>query len=246
MMGKMTRLRCQIESTCPVTVVRLAGSLELAAAPTAWTTLVKLLADQPDALVVDLTDITFDDPQALLVFGALARRASLWPGVPVILTAPDERLRDALRQQGVERVVAICAGQHEAMLLASGAPSPRRLRETFEPVLGAARRGRDLATEACLRWQAPELVPRASIIASELVTNAVRHAGTPFELSLSRTLRYLHIGVRDEDPRPAVRQDPEALASCGRGLLVVEQTALTWGSTPAQLGKVVWATLPAR
>jgi anti-anti-sigma regulatory factor len=246
MMGKMTRLHCQIEATCPVTVVRLAGALELAAAPTAWTALVKLLADQPDALVIDLADITFDDPQALLVFGALGRRASLWPGVPVILNAPDQRLRDGLRHQGIDRVVAICADDDEAMLLAGGAPTPRRLRTALRPVPGAARRGRDLATEACLLWRSPELVPRASIIASELVTNAVRHAGTPFELSLARTMRYLHIGVRDEDPRPAIRQTPDTLAFSGRGLLIVEQTALSWGSTPAQSGKVVWATLPAR
>jgi anti-anti-sigma regulatory factor len=246
MMGKMTRLHCQIESTCPITVVRLSGALELAATPTAWTALVKLLADQPDALVIDLSDITFDDPQALLVFGALGRRASLWPGVPVILNAPDRRLRDDLHRQGIERVVAVCPDMVEAMLLAGGAPTPRRLRESLQPVAGAARRGRDLATEACLLWRSPELVPQASVIASELVTNAVCHAGTPFELSLARTTRYLHIGVRDEDPRPAVRQDPDALAFSGRGLLIVEQTALSWGSTPAKSGKVVWATLPAR
>jgi hypothetical protein len=242
----MTRLQCHIESTCPITVVRFAGALRLAAAPTAWTTLVKLLSDQPDALVVDLSEIVLDDAQALLVFGALAYRASLWPGVPVILAVPDGDLRAALRRHAIEREVAICAEREEALVLAHGAPVPRRLVEHLEPVVGAARRGRDLATEACLRWQAPELVSPASIIASELVTNAVRHAGTPFELSLARTTRYLHIAVRDQDPSPAVRQDAEALATRGRGLIIVDRTALSWGSTPAQTGKVVWATLAAR
>ncbi|OLB81520.1 MAG: hypothetical protein AUI14_03100 [Actinobacteria bacterium 13_2_20CM_2_71_6] len=242
----MTQLHCDIESTCPVTVVRFAGALELAGAPSAWTALVKLLADQPDALVIDLSGITFQDPRALLVFGALARRASLWPGVPVILSAPNERLRATLRRQAIERLVAVCADREEAVVLAHGAPVPHRLRESLEPVPGAARRARDLATEACLRWRSPDLVGPASIIVSELVTNAVCHARGPCDLTFARTMRYLHIGVRDEDPRPAIRQDPSALAYSGRGLMIVERSALSWGSTPAQTGKVVWATLSAR
>jgi hypothetical protein len=241
----MTRLRCHFETDGPVTVARLVGALELAATPTAWNILVRALADQPDALLVDLSDCTYDDPRALLVFGALARRASLWPGVPVILSAPDPPLRAVLTSHAVDRVVAVCADQREAVVLAHGAPVPPRLREAMQPVIGAARYGRDLATEACLRWESPELVPAASIVVSELVTNAVQHARTPFELTLARTTRYLHIGVRDEDPRPALRQDPDILASSGRGLRIVETAATCWGSTPAQRGKVVWAVLAA-
>jgi anti-sigma regulatory factor (Ser/Thr protein kinase) len=97
----------------------------------------------------------------------------------------------------------------------------------------------------CLRWHLPELVADASIIASELVTNAVRHAGTPMELILARTARYLHIAVRDRDAQPAVLQHPSRLAAGGRGLLIVARTALSWGSSPTQNGKVVWATLLA-
>jgi anti-anti-sigma regulatory factor/anti-sigma regulatory factor (Ser/Thr protein kinase) len=241
----MTRLRCLIETDGPVLVARLVGALGLAAARDARQLLVKALADQPDALLVDLSEFTYDDPQALHVFSALARRASLWPGVPVILSAPDPPLRAALVRYAIDQVVAVCADQREAAVLARGAPAPPRLRETMQPVSGAARYGRDLATEACLRWDSPQLVPKASIVVSELVTNAVQHARTPFELTLARTIRYLHIGVRDEDPRQAVRQDPDILACSGRGLRIVEAATTSWGSTPAQRGKVVWAVLAA-
>ena len=241
----MTRLRAQLDSARPVALVRLDGALELADAPAAWALLVKLLADQPDVMVVDLSSIVVDDPQALLLFGALARRAGAWPGVPLILVASVTHLRVALHRQAVDRQVAVCASRDEAMVLAHGAPQPLRLHESLLPIPGAARRGRDLATEVCLRWQLPDLVGPASIIASELVTNAVRHAGTPLRLSLARTARYLHIAVRDEDPHPAVLQHPSVLATRGRGLLIVQRTALNWGSTPAPTGKVVWATLPA-
>jgi hypothetical protein len=181
----------------------------------------------------------------LLLFGAVARRAGVWPGVPVILVAPDPGLRQALHRQAVDRQLAVCADREEAMVLAHGAPLPIRLREPLLPDPGAARHARDLATEACLRWGLTSLVAPASIIASELVTNAVRHAGTPLELVLARTPRYLHIAVRDRDPQPAVLQHPSRLAAGGRGLLIVQGTALSWGSTPARDGKVVWATLAA-
>jgi anti-sigma regulatory factor (Ser/Thr protein kinase) len=241
----MTRLHSELDSTRPVAVVRLRGPLELVDAPAAWNLLVKLLADQPDAMVVDLSALTVEDPQALLMFGALARRAGVWPGVPVILVAPTAGLRDPLKRQAVDRQVAICGTRDEAMVLAHGAPLPLRLRESLLPDPGAARQARDLATEACLRWQLPDLVGSASIISSELVTNAVRHAGTPMVLSLARTARYLYIAVRDQDPRPAVLQPPDLLATSGRGLLIVQRTALSWGSAPAHTGKVVWATLLA-
>ena len=242
----MTRLQLEIEAERPVTVVRFVGALDLAGAANVWNVLVKLLADQPDAFVIDLAAVAVDDAQVLLMFGALARRAGVWPGVPVILVAPDPAVRAALHRQAVDRQAAVCARHGEALVLAHGAPVPARLRESLLPEPGAARQARDVATEACLRWELGWLVRPASIIASELVTNGVRHAGTPLELLLARTARYLHVAVRDEDPRPAVRQDPAPSAVSGRGLLIVEETAMSWGCAPAQTGqtgKVVWATL---
>src|SRR5436305_4715974 len=87
--GTMTRLQLEIEAERPVTVVRFVGALDLAGAANVWNVLVKLLADQPDAFVIDLAAVAVDDAQVLLMFGALARRAGVWPGVPVILVAPD-------------------------------------------------------------------------------------------------------------------------------------------------------------
>jgi anti-sigma regulatory factor (Ser/Thr protein kinase)/anti-anti-sigma regulatory factor len=241
----MSRLQCELESDGQVSVARLDGRLGLADAPIAWNALVKLLAEQPDALLIDLTGLTCDDAKALLVLGALARRASLWPGVPVIASAPRPRLREEMHRLGLDRLVAVCSTGDEARVLAHSAPAPPRLRLAMLPQTGAARRARDLATEACLRWDHAELIAPASVVASELVTNAVKHAGTRFELTFAQTPRYLHVSVRDEDPRPAVRQNAALLALGGRGLQVVEQSTLTWGSTPAERGKVVWATLSA-
>ncbi len=238
-------MECQIEFAPPVLIVRLIGTLRLAAAYAAWHTLVKLLSDEPDAQVIDLADAGLDDPKVLLILGAVARRASFWPGIPVIVAAPGPPLRTALHQMHIDRQLAVCASHDEAVLLAHGAPAPPRLRERLQPVPGAAHRARDLTTEACLRWQLPEAIAPACVIASELVTNAVCHTGGECELSLVRTQRYLHIAVRDGSPVPAVPREPDLFTITGRGLLIVAGSALRWGSTRAGQGKVVWATLPA-
>jgi anti-anti-sigma regulatory factor len=241
----MTGLHCQVESTCAIAVVRLVGALEVASAGQIWNCVAKRLADQPDALIVDVSGLHVDDSRALSVFGAVARRASIWPGIATILCEPSAALFGALHDYSINQAVTICRTRDEAMLLASGAPVPLRLRETMAPIMGAARQGRDLATEACLRWRIPTLVPRASVVSSELVTNAVRHTGQPFDLSLARTLRYLHIAVHDRSSEPALRRDADPLAPSGRGLLIVERTSMRWGCTLTDTGKVVWATLRA-
>jgi len=239
-------VKCHVDVTDPVLIVRLEGVLRLDAASSVWHVLAKLLAEQPDVVVVDLTAIVVGDPRALLVLAAVGRRASYWPGVPVILAVPSQPVRGALTRLGVDSQVAVCAGQEEAIVFANGAPAPPRLRERLLPIPGAARRARDLATEACLRWRLTGLIPPACVVASELVTNAVRHTGAECELSLAQTPRYLHLSVRDQSSAPATPGRPDISAVTGRGLLIVSRTALRWGSTPVAQGKVVWATLPAQ
>jgi anti-sigma regulatory factor (Ser/Thr protein kinase) len=81
-------------------------------------------------------------------------------------------------------------------------------------------------------------------VTSELVSNAIDHAGTMMNLRLTRRPRYLHIAVRDGSttaPRRAPLPDPSA--SGGRGLHLVASMAVRWGSLPSEAGKVVWATL---
>ncbi|MFI0242543.1 ATP-binding protein [Streptomyces sp. NPDC016845] len=94
------------------------------------------------------------------------------------------------------------------------------------------------------------LTENAVLIASELVSNAVRHAEAPQAREFGMTLRLLQsiirIEVRDADEqRPVVsspRGDQEAV--CGRGLQIVEHLASNWGTATEVLGKTVWAEIP--
>jgi anti-sigma regulatory factor (Ser/Thr protein kinase) len=88
---------------------------------------------------------------------------------------------------------------------------------------------------------------------SELVANAVEHAGTDIWASVSRRGTGLHLAVSDGVTRLPEMQDPvaaamkkERLSERGRGLRLVHFGAAAWGAMPVRGGKVVWATVCPR
>ncbi|MFJ8779596.1 SpoIIE family protein phosphatase [Streptomyces sp. NPDC102476] len=91
----------------------------------------------------------------------------------------------------------------------------------------------------------------AVVVASELVTNAVIHAGTDVELDcrLEACSGALVVEVLDHHPSRAPRDgDPEpsyGTPEYGRGLRLVAALAETWGITYRTGAKTVWAQLPA-
>ncbi|WP_328476912.1 ATP-binding protein [Actinoplanes sp. NBC_00393] len=228
-------------------VVTLTGRLGLADIVQLRDRLLKCLAEQPDALLVDLRDLHVDQPLALSVFTAVLRQAARWPGTPVLLCGPPPQTR-ALLLSGAYRRLPLFAGLDAARHhLADERRSVPSVREELLPVSGSPRHARDVATDACLRWDLPDLVAPASLIVTELVANVVDHAHTMMTLRLSLRTRYLNIAVRDgspqhpPEPRPADPENPG-----GHGLLLVSSLADAWGCLPSDDGKVVWAALRRR
>jgi hypothetical protein len=83
----------------------------------------------------------------------------------------------------------------------------------------------------------------AGLVTSELASNAVRHAATPFEVLVDLARGCVRIEVRDGSDR-LPRQEDTSGGATGRGLMVVDRIASAWGSAPTGRGKVVWAELP--
>lgn len=86
-------------------------------------------------------------------------------------------------------------------------------------------------------------VADALLVVSELVANATRFCTDELELHVVAHGDRIEIAVTDDDPRPAVRKQPDPLVPGGRGLALVEALADQWGQRQQGGRKVVWARL---
>ncbi|WP_371661922.1 ATP-binding protein [Streptomyces sp. NBC_00280] len=97
------------------------------------------------------------------------------------------------------------------------------------------------------------LVDTAELLATELVSNAVRHTKGPAALRVRWSAGVLRIGAWDADPQPPEPpQELDQLADSedgGRGLGMVRACADLWGWQPlsrfGNRGKFVWCELAA-
>jgi hypothetical protein len=110
-------------------------------------------------------------------------------------------------------------------------------------------------------WRCPDVAEPATLITSELVTNAVTATGTtdphPTYAALAavpvvRVRLSLHnaaliIEVWDVSPEPPILRQQRENAEHGRGLLIVHEESELWGVYfPKTGGKVVWAEIALR
>ncbi|MEO5651984.1 MAG: ATP-binding protein [Marmoricola sp.] len=83
----------------------------------------------------------------------------------------------------------------------------------------------------------------AELLVSEMVTNALLHAGTPVDLRLSYEDGTLLAQVGDGTPHLPSMRRYGSRAGTGRGLRLLDQMADEWGVTARTGGKTVWFRL---
>ncbi|MFC9624467.1 SpoIIE family protein phosphatase [Streptomyces sp. NPDC056930] len=109
--------------------------------------------------------------------------------------------------------------------------------------VGAAR---GFVDECLCEWGLAELSDELVLITSELVTNALIHAGSDVDLRLRAFGDRVRLEVRDSDSDPPVptahslTAEGSARAEHGRGLFLVDALAHTWNTSPSGRGKTVW------
>lgn len=114
-------------------------------------------------------------------------------------------------------------------------------RRTFDPAPSSARAARHFVDGALADGGFTGDVDTVLLLVSEVVSNAVRHAGTPFDLTLQLDGPNVTITVFDASLEPALVKEPTADATSGRGMYIVEQLADRWGmERTADGGKAVW------
>lgn len=116
----------------------------------------------------------------------------------------------------------------------------------FVPVAGSVPEVRQFVDQVLRSWgEDPFLIGDVVLVASELATNAVLHAGSPFRLTLDRTGGVVRVALQDVDDSPAGQRNASADDTNGRGMVIVAALSHRWGSDPLPDGKVVWAELAA-
>lgn len=108
------------------------------------------------------------------------------------------------------------------------------------PQLDAAGKARTHVRAALLAWDLEDLLDPVLLLTSEIVSNALLHAGTPMSVCVTRVGPGVRLEVWDGSPVPPVRRRRSATATTGRGVQLLESLADSWGSTPQGSGKLVW------
>ena len=87
------------------------------------------------------------------------------------------------------------------------------------------------------------VVDTVLLLGSELVTNAVRHTTGDIDIAVRQEHGRVRVDVSDHSPHPPRLPPPGVDTTTGRGLLIVQQLATTWGVATRPGGKTVWCTV---
>jgi anti-sigma regulatory factor (Ser/Thr protein kinase) len=146
---------------------------------------------------------------------------------------------------GLGALEAICnlhtevAGGH---IGAAGDALPSAFAE-FAPVPTAAKAARTFLRDVLEAWGLASCCDVGEVVVTELTTNALLHARSPFRVVVALSANAVRISVHDRDPVLPERAETSTGATSGRGLALVEGLSVNWGCGHRVDGKEVWAEI---
>jgi anti-sigma regulatory factor (Ser/Thr protein kinase) len=132
------------------------------------------------------------------------------------------------------------------------APDSLVATSAYQPEPQSAAAARHFVRDTLRSWQGSGhcqgqdgLVDDAVLLTSELVTNAVVHAGTSVQVTCRLAGEAVEIAVVDHRPVQLIPDEPQGRALSedslnGRGLQLPSELASSWGVTYARTSKAVW------
>ena len=202
------------------------------------------LAEGPRGVVCDLSRVDeVSAPGALEDLALNGRHPRDWPGVPLAVSGLGGRGRETLSREplGGHLMVTTTLRQALSSVFQASLPGVESLRLAPHPT--APRASRDFVTRTLLDWRLGRHIPAACLVVSELVTNAMIHASTAIDVTVSEHRQAVRLAIRDGAPGLPVEQ-PVGSDEHGRGMPIVAGMSDAWGVHPhADGGKVVWAVI---
>jgi hypothetical protein len=199
-----------------------------------------LFKRRPDQLTIDLSAVTPSD-RSLVVQSALPVRYSRMARGNAILLCRGHPSEESTtrRERGLPARMSreLARAWHALTLGPLRSPS---FSEHLLPTAGAARRTREVVTEACLAWNLPHLARPATLVASELVSHTQRHVSTMMTMVILLHHDVVYLWIRSgRCPQPR----PEH-AAVSLELMTIDSLASHWGLLPDGDDTLTWAALP--
>lgn len=211
-------------------------------------TLTRLLHEHT-VVVLDVADLRLQRAAEVHVFSEALLRAGGWPWVRLVLARPDTTLAALLATSRVGHETPAFGAVEQAVAHLDDRPPIVRATWNFGLDTQAARRARGYLRAACDRWDLHgDAREAAEIVITELVTNAVEHAGSPSVVVVERRDATFRLTVRDfgtehHVPEAAIWIAPPTSSPRGRGLAMVAAVSHTWGVEAHVDGTTVWAEM---
>jgi anti-sigma regulatory factor (Ser/Thr protein kinase) len=124
----------------------------------------------------------------------------------------------------------------------------RLARAEFDAAASAPSAARHWVNGLLDRWELSQLSDVATLLTSEVVSNAIRHTAEGHtKLTVAVADGVLEIGVTDADKEhlPERQDSLDSSAESGRGLAIVEAMSEGWGVNLLPEGKEIWFLLDA-
>ena len=203
--------------------------------------------EQPDLVLLDCTMPGAD------AFDTLPGLRKAAPEARIVLVSGHDPadLRSASRSAGTvgyltkETPARRLAAELDALVGLVGAVEQllSEASQRFQQDAQSARAARRFVSQVLTGWDDDEgdLTDTVTLLVSELVTNAVLHAGSDVEVSVRLTPTAARIEVTDASAEAITPRDAADDEDSGRGLALVGSLARRWGVRPVPGGgKTVW------
>ena len=205
---------------------------------------VKAALDEPDSVVIDVTELTVREDPAWAVFTSARWQIAEWPNIPLAMVCAHGQGRNAAQRNGITRYVPMYATLESALAELSAdilQRYRRRSRASLPSQPSSIRRCRELTTEWLTEWARTDFIHVVSTIATELVEVALADTDRDFALRLETdgptvSVAIQHVGIVNPVRRKSARDNVS-------GLDLVAGNSRAWGNYTTTAGNTVWAVV---
>ena len=220
--------------------VAVGGPLSVADADVLVGEVRAVLALEPRGVVVDLTDATDVAEDALCELKRLSMQPSGWPRAALTFCSGQPAVLAGLAGLSVH------ADRADALRHIDDRSEAPRQRVSLQHTLDSPAEARAAVASFTERLGLQELFDDLTLVVSEMVTNAVRHADPPVVIEMQAEPDAVLVAVEDGSAARPQARAAGLDAEGGRGLLLVDLLSAEHGVRPGPPGKTVWALLQKR